>query len=48
MPGNTNRGARLSTADLLIKEGHFVRERKIFSIKKGADQNQLVQGGQPY
>jgi hypothetical protein len=40
---------RLSTVDLFIRIGSFVRKKKyIVSVQKVADMNKLVQAGQPY
>ncbi len=38
-PGNTNSGGRLSTIDLLIKVGCFVKKVNDIFNKKGADLN---------
>jgi hypothetical protein len=48
MPGNSYWRERLSTVDLLIKIGCFVKKKKIVSVRKAADLKYLVQGGQPY
>ncbi len=46
--GNTNLGGTLSTVDLLIEVGCFVKKVNNGLNKKGADLYQLVKGGQPY
>ncbi len=46
--GNPCKRGRLSTVDLLIKKGYFVKQNKIFSVLKETGVNQLVRGGQQY
>ncbi len=47
-PGNSYWRERLSTVDLLIKMGCFVKKENLVPVWKAADLNSLVQGGQLY
>jgi hypothetical protein len=46
--GNTYWKERLSTVDLLINIGCFIKKRSMFKVWKATHLNELVQGGQLY
>ncbi len=47
-PGNPYWRERLSTVDLLIRIGCFVKLKNVVSVRKAADMSKKAQGGQPY